>query len=53
MTILIRWHQSAKETACEGTRLSGIVVFNNTLQGYARKRTLKPGGYSFCAKGVR
>jgi len=41
----------AKEACKVGAR-SGIFVINNTPQGYARKRTLKPGGYSFCAEGV-
>lgn len=29
--------------------LGGIILFNKTRQGYARKRILKPAGYFFVA----
>ena len=48
----IQSSRSKVKRACKVGAHSGIFVSNNTPQGYARKRTLKPGGYSFCAEGV-
>jgi hypothetical protein len=45
--------QMMRDFTCNCTSYLCMLTFNNTPQGYARKRTLKPGGSSFCAEGVR
>ena len=40
----VAYHESAAERACMIGHPSDMVGIKKTSQGYARKRTLKPGG---------
>jgi hypothetical protein len=53
MTIGVPYYESAAEFACRSRRRSGMVEIKKTSQGYARKRTLKPGGSFFYGGGSR
>jgi hypothetical protein len=45
-------YESVAECACITGLPYGMVEFKKTSQGYARKRTLKPGGSFICGGGI-
>jgi hypothetical protein len=51
MTVSIRSHQSNAQNGCKCSGASAMVRSKKTSQGYARKRTLKPGGSFICGGG--
>ncbi len=52
MAVQAKWSKP-KLDACRRIYPFGINTINNTLQGYARKRTLKLGGSFICAEGLQ
>jgi hypothetical protein len=53
MTIHVLRLESGEENACSLGDPCVSLMDNNTPQGYARKRTLKPGGYFLPGKGLQ
>ena len=52
MTNRIPHYESVADGACRLAHPSGMVGIKKTSQGYARKRTLKPGGSFICGGGL-
>jgi hypothetical protein len=52
MTKEIPYYESVEKDTCQIGDQSCTVEFKKTSQGYARKRTLKPGGSFICGGGA-